>query len=300
MDSKLASVVVSVALTVHCVAQRIPPELASRIEQRIRVSESIPATVRILVSSPHRTNFAGYHALSVTFEDNGRREDGEFLLSDDGEFLVKLTRLDLTKNPYIEIMGRITLGGRPIRGNGNHKVEAVLFDDFECPFCARVHQTLFPEMLKEYGERVTFVYKDFPLSKIHPWATHAAVNANCLAAQNSEAYWDFTDYIHANQQIVNADKEMDKQFAALDGIALHEGARFGVDTKKLQSCLTTQDDRAVKGSVKEGEALGVTGTPTIFVNGEKLEGAVSASELRAAFDRAIQDSDARKTPASQR
>jgi protein-disulfide isomerase len=60
---------------------------------------------------------------------------------------------------------------------------------------------MFPELLKEYGDRVAFIYKDFPLVEIHPWAVHAAVDANCLAALNNAAYWDFADYIHSNQQV---------------------------------------------------------------------------------------------------
>jgi protein-disulfide isomerase len=74
----------------------------------------------------------------------------------------------------------------------------------------RVHQTLFPELLKEYGDRVAFIYKDFPLSEIHPWAIHAVVNANCLVAQSGDAYWDFADYIYSNQQIVNSQNGLEK------------------------------------------------------------------------------------------
>ena len=69
-----------------------------------------------------------------------------------------------------------------------------------------MHQTLFPQILNEYGDRVTFVYKDYPLTEIHPWAVHAAVDASCLAAQNNDAYWDFADYIHANKQAVDSEK----------------------------------------------------------------------------------------------
>lgn len=286
----------------NCVAQRIPPKLASRIEQRIRISENISTTVKIVFSPPHGTEFAGYRPLSITFENNGKREDREFLLSHDNKFLIRLTRLDLAKDPFAEITKRITVQGRPIRGNTNEKVVAVLYDDFQCPFCARLHQTLFPELLKEYGSHVTFVYKDFPLSEIHPWAKYAAINANCLAAQNDEGYWDFADYIHANQRIVNADKDLNTQFAVLDGIALRTAEKFRLDTERLLSCRKAQDDSAIKDSVKEGEAVGVSGTPTIFVNGEKLEGAVSAAEIRAAFDRAIHDADtgAQKAPVPQR
>ena len=150
-----------------------------------------------------------------------------------------------------------------------------------------MHQTLFPDLLKEYGDRVEFIYKDFPLAEIHPWATHAAVNANCLAAQNQDAYWDFADYIHANQKEVNSEKSHDAQFAALDRIATEQGQKHNLDATKLQACIKAQQDDTVKASVHEGEALGVEATPTMFINGEKVDGALPISELRAVLDRAL-------------
>jgi protein-disulfide isomerase len=150
-----------------------------------------------------------------------------------------------------------------------------------------MHQTLFPDVLKEYGDRVTFIYKDFPLAEIHPWATHAAVNANCLAAQNQDAYWDFADYIHANQKDVNSEKSHDGQFAALDRMATEQGQKHNLDGTRLQACIKAQEDEKVKASVHEGEALGVEATPTLFVNGEQVNGALSISELRAILDRAL-------------
>jgi protein-disulfide isomerase len=185
-------------------------------------------------------------------------------------------------------MKKIDVKGRPVRGNPNAKVVIVNFDDFECPFCSRAHQTLFPELLKEYGDRVAFIYKDFPLSEIHPWAIHAAVDANCLAALNNDAYWDFADYIHSNQHVVNSERGHEAQFAALDRITLTEGAKFNVDTTKLQACVKAQKDDTVTASVKEGEALGVDGTPTMFVNGRSVNGARTAEEFRAVFDSALQ------------
>ncbi len=86
-----------------------------------------------------------------------------------------------------------------------------------------MHQTLFPEILKEYGDRVTFIYKDYPLTEIHPWAIHAAVDANCLATQNGDAYWDFADYIHANKQDVDNQKSPNARFDAIDKMAFCRG-----------------------------------------------------------------------------
>ena len=111
-------------------------------------------------------------------------------------------------------MSKIDTTGRPTRGAKASKVVVVNFDDFECPYCSRMHQTLFPEILKEYGDRITFIYKDYPLVEIHPWAMHAAIDANCLAAQNNDAYWDFADYIHSNQREISNEKTPQARFDA--------------------------------------------------------------------------------------
>ncbi len=271
-----------------CSAQLAPTELTQRIERQLRASYSVPPTVKVIISPLHASDFANYDAMTVTFDGDGRKQNYEFLLSKDQKTLIRMTKMDLSKDPYSENMKKIDIKGRPVRGNANAKVVVVNYDDFQCPYCSRVHATLFPELLKEYGDRVAFIYKDYPLTEIHPWAIHAAVDANCLAAQNTDAYWDFADYTHANRQVVSAEKGLDNQFAALDRNTMAEVAKFHLDQAKLQSCVKDQKDEAVKVSMKEGEALGVSGTPTMFVNGQMIDGARPVEEFRALFDGALQ------------
>lgn len=281
------AILVLVLVCLGCSAQSAPPEVARRIEQQVRSFYTIPADVKINLSPLKPSEFPNYDALTITFDGCQKKTNYEFLLARDGKTLLRMTKLDLSKDPFAEIMKKIDVSNRPTRGDSKAKVVAVNYDDFECPFCSRMHQTLFPQLLKEYGDRVVFIYKDYPLAEIHPWATHAAVNANCLAAQNKDAYWDFADYIHANQSEVNAEKTHDGQFAVLDRLALSQGQKRGLDTPKLQACIKAQQDDIVKASVHEGEALGVEATPTMFVNGEKVDGALPISELRAVLDRAL-------------
>ena len=270
-----------------CSAQSAPPDTVQKIERQVRFFYTIPPEVKVAVGPLRSSDFPNYNALTITF-DNGKKKDYEFLLSKDGNTLVRLTRMDLNKDPYVEIMNKIDVSGRPIRGNKNAKVTVVNYDDFECPFCSRMHQTLFPELLKEYGDRVQFIYKDYPLTEIHPWATRAAVNAACLADQNGEAYWDFADYIHGNQGEVNKEKQKDAQFSALDKITMIEAQKHNLDLVKLQSCIKAQDEKSVRASMREGDELGVSATPTLFVNGEKIDGAVPPDQLRDVLDRALQ------------
>jgi protein-disulfide isomerase len=282
------SLMILVLVCLGCSAQSAAPEQAQRIERQIRSYYSLPATVKVTIGPLRPSEFPNYDALTITIEGDAKKQNYDFLLAKDGKTLIRMTKLDLTKDPYAETIKKINLSGRPTRGNKDAKVVVVNFDDFQCPFCSRMHQTLFPELLKEYGDRVEFVYKDFPLSEIHPWATHAAVDANCLAAQNNEAYWDLADYIHANQHEVSSEKTREAQFAALDRLTTLQGQKHNLDQTKLQSCVKAQNDDAIKTSMKEGESVGVSATPTLFVNGQEMDGALPASDVRAVLDRALQ------------
>jgi protein-disulfide isomerase len=243
--------------------------------------------VKVTISAQRASDFPNYDALTVTFDDQGRKQNYDFLLSKDQKTLMRLTKMDLSADPYAELMKKIDVKGRPVRGNPDAKVVVVNYDDFQCPYCSHAHQTLFPEIYKEYSDKVAFIYKDFPLAEIHPWAIHAAVDANCLGAENTDAYWDFADYIHAHRDVVNSEKGLDKQFAALDNITVTEAGKFKVDSGKLQACVKAQDDRAVKASMKEGESLDVSGTPTMFINGQLVDGARPAPEIRELLDAAL-------------
>jgi len=281
------SCVLLLVVCLGCTAQSVSPDLAQKIERQVRAYYKVPAELKVLVgpASPS-SDFPNYDSIVVTVDNGERKQDLNFLVSRDHSSLIRMNKFDLSKDPYAETMSKIDTAGRPTRGAKASKVVVVSFDDFQCPFCARMHQELFPEIFKEYGDRVTFIYKDFPM-EMHPWAMHAAVDANCLAAQNSDAYWDFADYIHANQHEVSNEKTPGARLEALDRLTMLQGQKHNLDVVKLQSCVKAQDERAVKASVKAADAVGVDATPTLFVNGEKIDGAVPPNEVRAALDRAL-------------
>jgi protein-disulfide isomerase len=275
-----------------CVAQSNSPDLTKKIERQVRSYYKIPPEVHLTIGTTSQSpDFPNYDSVVVTVESGERKQDLTFLVSKDRSSMMRMTKFDLNKDPFAETMSKIDVSGRPTRGAKASKVVVVNFDDLECPFCSRMHQMLFPEILKEYGDRVTFIYKDYPLVEIHPWAKHAAVDANCLAVQNGDAYWDFADYIHANQQEVSNEKTPAERLEELDKLTVLQGQKHNLDVVKLQSCVKAQDESAVKASMKQAESLGVEATPTLFINGVKIDGAVPISQVRAALDFALKDAN---------
>jgi len=292
-------------LCLGCTAQSVDQDVTRRVDRQIRSYYNIPARVQIALSKREPSEFPNYDKVTLTFIDGARKQTHEFLLAKDNKTLVRFTKLDLTKDPYAELMKKIDVSGRPVRGNKDAKVTIVNYDDFECPFCARMHETMFPGVFDQYKDKVRIIYKDYPLIEIHPWAMRAAVDANCLAAQNDEAYWDFADYAHAHHGEITGDNKttLAQQFANLDQIALQQAQKHGLDQGKLQACVKAQNTDAVRASMREGDQLGVNATPTMFINGQKLDGAVPPQELRATIDRALEDAGvqppAQAAPAAQ-
>ncbi len=284
------ALLVLLLLCLGCSAQLNDPQVTKRIERQVRAYYSVPTGVEILVGKREPSEFPNYDKIVLTFASGEQKQSHDFLISKDGKTLVRFTKMDLNSDPYADTMKKIDVNGRPVRGSKDAKVTIVSYDDFECPFCSRMHQTLFPGILQAYGKNIRIIYKDYPLSEIHPWATHAAVDANCLTEQNNDAYWDFADYVHANQKAIGGDRSNPKDaFATLDRATLEEGQKHNLDPSRLQSCVKAQKDDAVQASVREATALGVSATPTLFINGEKLDGAVPAEELRASIDRSLRD-----------
>jgi protein-disulfide isomerase len=120
------------------------------------------------------------------------------------------------------------------------------------------------------------------------WSVRTARRCTAFYFLNGDAYWDFADYIHSNRGVINSEKGRDNQFAALDRTAVGTAGKFHLDVPKLQACVKDpKSEQAVNASEKQGEALEVSGTPTMFINGQMLDGARPVSEIRAALDGAL-------------
>ncbi len=284
------SLIALLLLCLGCSAQSNSTDVNQRIERQVRAQFSVPAQVSIAIGERKASEFPNYDAVKIIFSAGDRQQEQEFLISKDNKTLARFTKYDITKDPYAEVMKKIDTSNRPWRGGKDAKVVIVNYDDFQCPFCSRMHQTLTGDIAKSYGDKIKIVYKDYPLAQIHPWATRASVDANCLAAQSNDAYWSFADYIHSNgREVTGQGRALPDQLAAVDKATRDAAAKFKVDEGKLNACMKAQDEKPVHDSVREGEQLGVQATPTIFINGQKIDGAIPAEELKVAINSALKD-----------
>ena len=212
------------------------------------------------------------------------------VISRNGRHLVQGRLADLTVDPYAAAMSQIALADRPTRGDEDAPVTLVAYVDFQCPFCARAYRTLLDSGLPSYGERVRLVVKHFPLAAVHPWAETAAIGAACVHELEPEAFWPLADRLFREQPLLDVDGVGDLLTAM--------AREAGVDGDLFARCVDGEAGSAlVEADEEEGRRLGVRSTPTVFVNGRKLEGARPVEEFKAAIDTALWGASGTETAA---
>jgi protein-disulfide isomerase len=168
-------------------------------------------------------------------------------------------------------VANVTEAGNPSIGPANAPVVIVEFSDFRCPYCKRFHDETLPALLTKYGDQIRLVYRDFPIVG----GEVAAEAADCANAQGK--YWDYGNALFADQQAYNTND---------DYIAL--AAQLGLDQTQFSDCLnngTYKDE--VSTDYNAALEYGVNGTPTFFINGQRLVGAQPQSVFEQAIDQAL-------------
>lgn len=155
----------------------------------------------------------------------------------------------------------------PVIGSADAPVTIIEFSDYECPYCQRYHAQTYGQIMATYGNQVRYVFKDLPLTSIHPNAVPAANAAHCAHEQN--AFWDFHDLLFSMQLGLN------------DNAYLSYASQLGLDSTSFEDCLnegryiqTVMQDTAILTAINAPLS-----TPTFFINGQYLAGAQPFSEF---------------------
>jgi protein-disulfide isomerase len=166
----------------------------------------------------------------------------------------------------------VASAGHPSIGGRSAPVTIVEFSDFQCPFCRAAENSL-KQVRQKYGDQVRLVYMDFPLG-FHPHAMDAARAARCAADQDK--FWQFHDALFLDQKKLDPDNLQ------------QTAAKLGLDRAKFNACFTNDKQNAgIRQDMAEGNSLGVTGTPTFFINGRELVGAQPAPKFNDVINEEI-------------
>src|SRR5262245_12727685 len=164
----------------------------------------------------------------------------------------------------------LSLAGAPFKGSQKAPVTFVKFEDFQCPFCKQIQPT-FTELLSRYDGKVRLVHKDLPLESIHRQARHAAEAARCAYEQGR--FWEYHDKLYANSPKANA------------GDLKNYAQEVGLNVDSFAHCFTSGKYKAVvQQDLDEGAKLGLTGTPTFFINGREISGNQPLKTFEAIID----------------
>lgn len=202
-----------------------------------------------------------FYTVPIEVSINGQSDKGTVFISKDGKTFIRGEMFNMNADPFAENRSKLHTEGAPSLGPANAKVTLIEFSDFECPHCLELHNVL-KDIQAKYPQ-LRIVHKDFPISQIHPWAETAAIAGRCAFQQSPSAFWKLSDFLFSNQDLISASNVWDKvtQFAG----------DANLDQDAFKACMASPDaKKAVDDSVQQGQALGITGTPAVYINGRQV------------------------------
>ena len=251
-------------------------ETSKRVIEYYRRKANIPPEVEAKLTNIKDSKMPGAKSATLELSRGGQTQSQEILMSADGKFVVFAEIEDVTSDPFAAVAKKIKLDGNPSKGPKDAKVVIVEYSDFQCPYCARAHETLSGQVMKEYGDKILIVYKNFPLA-FHKWAEPAGIAGECIYEQDPATFWKAYDYYFQNQKDMTPENVKDRTLTLLDGTK--------VDKAKFTECYDGKKTLdKVKADMAEGQTVGVTGTPAFLINGRKLSGAQPFDRFKAIID----------------
>lgn len=273
---RIGFLAVAVAGMAYATAALADDATNQKIIDYYRRKSNLPPEVAVTVTNVTDAKIPGAKQATLNLSRGGQTQTEEILMSADGRYVVFAEVEDITSDPFKAIASKIKTDNSPVRGPKDAKVTIVEFSDFQCPYCARAHQTMSEQVMKEYDGKVKLVYKNFPLG-FHKWAEPAAIAGACAYQQDPAAFWTFYDYMFNNQQQITPENVKEKAQEALKGTK--------VDMAKWNDCFDNKKTlEKVKADMAEGGAVGVTGTPAFIINGRKISGAQPFQNFKAVID----------------
>ena len=243
------------------------------LEQYVRHLMLLPNEVTITVGDPKPSGMAGLKEVKVTGSMGPRSQTMTFFVSDDGKRIMQGTMYEIAQNPFKSNIDKLNTVFQPALGTPGAPVVLVVFSDFQCPHCREEAKSLRANLIKAFPKEVRLYFKDFPIEQSHPWAKTASIAGRCVYRQNMEAFWDFHDWAFENQEKLTVENFS----AQLTTFATSKN----LDSLALKSCVDSKATAdIVEKNQADGREVGVSATPTIYMNGRPLPGNVPWEQLQ--------------------
>lgn len=167
----------------------------------------------------------------------------------------------------------VSAANRPSIGPEGAPITIIEFSDYECPFCKKFHAETFGKIMDTYKGKIRFVYRNFPLTGIHPDASPAAEAANCAGEQGD--YWAYHDKLLSGATLG-------------DQVYTQYATDLGLDLTKFQDCRTNHKYQSIiQEDYNFAENLGIRSTPTFFINGLAIVGAQPFEVFKQVIDQEL-------------
>jgi protein-disulfide isomerase len=235
----------------------------------------VPAVNVKIDDAVESKDLPGFLDVTVHLSYNNINLPGQrYFMSKDGKKIFKADVYDINKNPFQANIDKLNVKGAPTLGPANAPVAVVVFSDFQCPMCRQEAEVIHKQITEAFPTQVRVYFRDFPLESLHNWARPAAIAGRCVYKLNPAAFWEYHDWVYENQTYIGLDNLNSKiqEFAIAKGL----------DGMQLSRCIEAKTtDPEVKASLDIGNSLSLNSTPTLFVNGRRIDGAVPWENLQA-------------------
>jgi protein-disulfide isomerase len=247
--------------------------------------------IAVKIGDPTPGPLPGFYAVKVRGSLGDHSQDYTFYVSADGQKIIRGDVLDVKANPFQADLDLLKTDDQPFLGIPGAPVTIVEFSDFQCPYCKQESAIMRTQLPQAYPTDIQIVHLDFPLEAMHPFARSAAILGRCIYRQNNSSFWAWHDWAFAHQGELTPANLRDKALEYAKGDK-------NLDITALTSCTTSPEARAeVDRTLAIGNALNITATPTMFINGRRLVGALALDELKLVIDHEIEYSKTRKKAA---
>jgi protein-disulfide isomerase len=240
-----------------------PGSLEDKIEKYLRNVYAWGPQYEIKLGPAKASPVPDLLEVPVTVGLQGQSDTAIVYVTKDAKFIFRGELTDMTVDPLAETRSKLHPGNSPSMGPTDAKITLIEFADFECPSCRQLDRIL-RGLLPQHPE-IRLIYKDFPLTTIHPWAVTASIAGQCAFHQSPASFWKIHDIIFDAQDLITPSNVWEKMQDFANQI--------GLNLETFKACMANPDTaQEVEKTTTEGHELNITATPTIFVNGRRIVG----------------------------